>query len=66
MKRKAIIAGVVAALLLSVAAYLWSPSSVPQGQPPLLTLTAATVSEFETAFDADSSGPRVVLLLSPT
>lgn len=66
MKRKAIIAGVLAALLLLVAAYLWGPSSVPQGQPPLLTLTAENFSEFETAFDGDTSVPGVVLLLSPT
>ncbi len=66
MKRKAIIAGVVAALLLVAVAYLWGPSSVPPGQPPLLTLTAANFSEFETAFEADTSVPRVVLLLSPT
>ena len=66
MKRKAIIAGVVAALLLLVAAYLWGPSSVPQGQPPLLTLTAGNFSQFEAAFDGDRSVPRVVLLLSPT
>jgi hypothetical protein len=66
MKRKATIAGVVAALLLLVAAYLWGPSSVPQGQPPLLTLTARNFSEFVTGFDGDTSVPRVVLLLSPT
>jgi hypothetical protein len=66
MKRKAIIAGVMATLLLLVAAYLWGPSSVPQGQPPLLTLTAGDFSEFETAFDGDTSVPCVVLLLSPT
>jgi hypothetical protein len=66
MKRKAIIAGVVAALLLAAAAYLWGPSSVPPGQPLLLTLTAANFSEFETAFEADTSVPLLVLLLSPT
>ncbi|HLH07912.1 MAG TPA: hypothetical protein VKW78_11800 [Terriglobales bacterium] len=66
MKRKAIIAAVVAALLLLMAAYLWGPSSVPQGQPPLLMLTAGNFIEFETAFDGDTSVPRVVLLLSPT
>jgi hypothetical protein len=66
MKRKAIIAGVVAALLLVAVAYLWGPSSVPPGQPPLLTLTAANFSEIESAFEADTSVPRVVLLLSPT
>jgi len=52
--------------LVLVAAYLCGPSSVPEGQPPLLTLTAANFSEFETAFDGDTSVPRVVLLLSPT
>lgn len=66
MKRKAIIAGVMAVLLLLAAAYFWGPSSAPQGQPPLLTLTAENFSEFETAFDGDSSVLRVVLLLSPT
>ena len=66
MKRKALIAGLVAALLLVAVAYLSGPSSVRPGQPPLLTLTAANFSEFETAFEADTSVPRVVLLLSPT
>jgi hypothetical protein len=66
MKRKAIIAGVVAVLLPVAAAYLWGPSSIPLGQPPLLTLSAANFSEFETTFGADTSVPRVVLLLSPT
>jgi hypothetical protein len=66
MKRKAIIAGVVAALLLVAAAYLRGPSSAPPGQPPLFTLGPENFSEFETAFGADTSVPRVVLLLSPT
>jgi hypothetical protein len=66
MRRKAIIVAIVAALLLVAGAYLWGPSSVPPGQPPLLTLTAANFSEFEIAFEADTSVPRVVLLLSPT
>jgi hypothetical protein len=66
MKRKAIIAGVVAALLLVAITYVWGPPSVPPGQPPLLTLTAVNFSEFETAFDADTHVPRVLLLLSPT
>jgi hypothetical protein len=66
MKRKTIVLAAAAALLLLVAAYFWGPSSVPQGQLPLLTLTAANWSEFETTFDADTSAPRVMLLLSPT
>jgi hypothetical protein len=66
MKRRAIIAGVVAVLLLVAAAYVWGPSSAPPGQPPLFTLSPENFSEFETAFGADTSVPRVVLLLSPT
>jgi hypothetical protein len=66
MKRKVIVAGFGAALLLVVGAYLWGPPSVPPGQPALLTLTAANFSAFETSFDANSSGPLLVLLLSPT
>jgi hypothetical protein len=66
MKRKTIILGMTAILLLLVAAYFWGPSSVPPGQPPLLTLTPENFGEFQAAFDADISAPRLVLLLSPT
>ena len=66
MKRKTIVLVSVTAPLVLVAAYLWGPSSVPQGQPPLFALTAANFSGFETAFDAEPSVLRVVLLLSPT
>ena len=66
MKKKNIIVAVVAALLLLVTAYFWGPSSVPLGQPPLLTLTSANFHEFEAAFDGDAGAPRLVLLLSPT
>jgi hypothetical protein len=41
MKRRTIIVGMAAILLRLVAAYFWGSSSVPQGQPPLLTLTPA-------------------------
>jgi hypothetical protein len=66
MKKKAIVFGIVAVLLLLAAAYFWGPSSVPPGQASLLTLTAANFSEFEKSFDADSDDLRLVLLLSPT
>jgi hypothetical protein len=65
MKRNTIIVG-VAVLLLLVAAYFWGPSSVPPGQPHLLTLTPENFHEFQTAFDSDTSASRLVLLLSPT
>jgi hypothetical protein len=66
LKRKIIPFGIVAAVLLVAAAYLWGPSSVPKGQRPLLTLSAANFREFERSFDTDSEDPRLVLLLSPT
>jgi hypothetical protein len=66
MKKKTIVFGIVAVLLLLAAAYFWGPSSVPPGQASLLTLTAANFSEFEKSFDADSDDLRLVLLFSPT
>lgn len=66
MKKRIVIAGMAGILLLLLAAYFWGPSSVPQGQPPLLTLTPENFDEFESAFDGDSDASRLVLLLSPT
>jgi hypothetical protein len=66
MKRRTIVGGVAAILLLLVAAYFWGPSSVPAGQPQLLMLTPENFHEFESAFDGDPSASRLVLLLSPT
>ena len=66
MKKRVVIVGVIAFLVIVAALYLWGPSSVPQGQEQLVTLSNANFSEFEKAFDADPSVPRLVLLLSPT
>jgi hypothetical protein len=66
MKKKLIILGVVMAVVLLVAIYLWGPGKVPAGQPSLVTLSPANVSEFESAFDADADTFRLVLVLSPT
>jgi hypothetical protein len=66
MKKRALIVGVIACVLLVAALYLWGPSSVPRGQEQLVTLSNANFSEFENAFDADLNVPRLVLLLSPT
>ena len=66
MNRKTIILGMACIPLLLVAAYFWGPSSVPPGQSPLLTLSPENFHEFQAAFDADSSTPRLVPLLSPT
>ena len=66
MKKRTIVFGVVVAVLLLGAAYLWMGSSVPAGQEPLLTLTSKNFSDFEKSFDNSAEGPRLVLLLSPT
>ena len=66
MKRKTIIVGSAAILLLLAAGYFWGPSSVPQGQAQLLTLTPENFHEFQAVFDTDTSAARLVLLLSPT
>lgn len=66
MKKRIIIVGAAAILLLLVAAYFGGPSSVPTGQPQLLTLASDNFHEFESAFDSDTSASRLVLLLSPT
>jgi len=67
MKRCAITTAAIAVVVALLAiAYLWGPSTVPAGQPPLLTLSSANFSEFSAAFDADTDAPRMVLLLSPT
>jgi hypothetical protein len=64
--KRAIFVAVVTVLALLVAVYLWGPSSVPAGQQPLVTLSSKNFNEFETVFDADTSVPRLLLLLSPT
>jgi hypothetical protein len=66
MKKRSLIAIVLAALPLFVGFYLWGPSKTPAGQPPLSVLSAANFSEFQTAFDSAVDQPRIVLLLSPT
>ena len=66
MKKKAITAAAIALLVPLAAVFVGVPSSVPPGQPPLTTLSSVSPGEFEAAFDADPSVPRLLLLLSPT
>lgn len=66
MKKRAIGIVVIAVVLLLAVAYLWGPSSVPPGQEPLIALSNANFSDFESVFDNDLETPRLVLLLSPT
>jgi hypothetical protein len=65
-KQRAIILAVAAVLVALAIGYLWGPSSAPPGQEPLLALSSANFSQFESAFDAETDVPRLVLLLSPT
>jgi hypothetical protein len=66
MTKRVIVLAVIAIVLLLAVMYLWGPSSVPQGQQPLIALSNTNFSEFENAFDRGSDAPRLVLLLSPT
>ena len=66
MKNRIVVLATLAALLVSAGLYLWGPSKSPPTQKPLFTLSTANFSEFGTAFDEGSDGPRLVLLLSPT
>jgi hypothetical protein len=66
VKKKLIIIVIIALAVVLLAFYVWAPGSTPQGQPPLGTLTANSLSQFTSAFDADPNLPRLVLLLSPT
>jgi hypothetical protein len=67
MKKKTfIIVGIAAVAVVVVAGYFWGPGAAPPGQPPVVTLTEANVTEFVKAFDTGTDVPRLVFLLSPT
>jgi hypothetical protein len=66
LKRKTIFGALVASLLLAAAFYYHAGSGAPAGQPPLQSLTAENLAEFENEFNAAKDNVRVLLLLSPT
>ena len=66
MIRKRALWLVFAIAILTVGFYLWGSSSTPAGQPPLVSLNEANVSQFQQSFNAAFSNTRIVLLLSPT
>jgi hypothetical protein len=66
MTRKRAIWLLFAIVILAVGFYLWGSSSTPPGQPPLVSLNEANVSQFQQTFNAAVSNARIVLLLSPT
>ena len=66
MTQKRTIWFVLAIAILALGFYLWGSSSTPPGQPPLVSLNQANVSQFQQSFNAAISNTRIVLLLSPT
>src|SRR5260370_25636810 len=64
MRKRLLMAVVIAAPLLLAGVYLWGPSETPAGQPPLSVLSASNFTEFQNAFDS-ADQPRIILLLSP-
>jgi hypothetical protein len=66
---KTILIAAAAAMVVCVSLFAWlrlEPRRVPQGQPPLTTLDAASLPAFRTAFNAGDGEVRVLAMLSPT
>jgi hypothetical protein len=57
---------IVAALAGAFAWYLWGERHTPAGQPPLATLSAASLETFRSEFNSHADKVRIVVLLSPT
>ena len=56
-------------LLAAGGGYLWltgSPRAVPDGQPPLASLDAASLQSFRDLFNAHRDEVRILAMLSPT
>ena len=66
MTRKRVLWLIFTVALLAVAFYLWGSSHTPPGQPPLVSLAPANVTDFQQSFNATPADTRIVLLLSPT
>ena len=65
-RRFAIPLGVVAVLAAAMLWYLYGERRVPEGQPPLATLSASSLESLRADFNRDADRTRIILLLSPT
>jgi hypothetical protein len=65
-RRVAIPVGMFAALAGAMLWYVYGERRVPEGQPPLATLSASTLETFRADFNRDADRTRIILLLSPT
>jgi hypothetical protein len=66
MKRKHVLALILAAAFAAGLGYFYGGSQVPAGQPALESLTSQNVGGIKTAFNAANGSVRVIVLLSPT
>lgn len=65
-KLLSIIAALVTVGLLALGYHFYGGTTVPAGQPPLVSLTSANFDQLRAAFNSASGDVRIVLLLSPT
>jgi hypothetical protein len=65
-KRLSIVTLLMIIGLLALGWYFHGGSTVPAGQPALVSLTSANFDQLRVAFNAASGEVRIVLLLSPT
>jgi hypothetical protein len=65
-KRLGIFGLLVTVGLLALGWHFYGGEKVPDGQPPLVSLTSTNFDQLRSAFNAASGEVRIVLLLSPT
>ena len=65
-KPLSILAVLVLVGLLALGRHFYIGETVPQGQPPLVSLASTNFDQLRAAFNAASGEVRIVLLLSPT
>ncbi len=55
-------------VLVAMSAIAWYQSAprVPAGQPPLVTLDAASMEQFRADFNENSDRARIIVLVAPT
>jgi hypothetical protein len=66
VRRPALLAAIAAPLVVGAAYLFYAPRSVPAGQPALAHLSARSLADLRSAFNAASAGTRLLVLLSPT